>query len=142
MSVLASAGAGVGVAVVIVVGIALYFIPSIVGSSRKVVNIGSIFAINLFLGWSLVGWVVALAMALRTNPPHAYPQYWQGAGPVPAGAVPPPAGFPAAGARPMTVGLACGHVAEIVADPARAIGSAGVCQADGHQRVVSILAIR
>jgi len=27
--------------------------------------------------WSLVGWAVALAMALRTNSPYAYPGYYQ-----------------------------------------------------------------
>jgi hypothetical protein len=74
----ASGGAAVVAVVVIVIGIAIYMLPTIVGATRKVVNIGSVFAINLFLGWTLVGWVVALAMALRTNPPHAYPQMWQG----------------------------------------------------------------
>ena len=72
-----SSGAGAVVAVVIiVVGLGLYFLPTIVGAIRKVVNIGSVFAINLLLGWTLIGWAVALAMALRTNPPHAYPQFW------------------------------------------------------------------
>jgi hypothetical protein len=139
---LARAGVGAGVAIVVMVGVALYLIPTTVGSSRKVVNIGSIFAIKLFFGWSLIGWVVALAMALCTNPPHAYPQYWQGGGPTPGAAVPPLGGYLPAGARPMTVGLACGHVAEIVADPSRVIGGPGVCQAEGQRQVVSTLGIR
>jgi hypothetical protein len=66
------AGAGVGL-LVFVVGTSLYLLPSIIGARRKVVNIGSVFVINLLLGWTLIGWVAALAMALRTNPPHAYP---------------------------------------------------------------------
>ncbi|MDB2404993.1 superinfection immunity protein, partial [Alphaproteobacteria bacterium] len=33
-------------------------------SSKKHKNTGSIFVINLFLGWTLLGWVTALAMAL------------------------------------------------------------------------------
>ena len=45
-----------------------YFVPTIVAVIRKVPNIGSIVVINLFLGWTLVGWVVALAMAARTVP--------------------------------------------------------------------------
>jgi hypothetical protein len=49
----------------------LYFIPSIVGAIRKVPNIGSIVVINLFLGWTLIGWVVALAMAARSVPARA-----------------------------------------------------------------------
>lgn len=28
---------------------------------------GSVFIVNLFLGWSLIGWVVALFMAMRAR---------------------------------------------------------------------------
>ncbi|MHB8245519.1 MAG: superinfection immunity protein [Acidimicrobiales bacterium] len=38
----------------------LYMLPTIIESARKVVYIASVFAINLLLGWTLVGWVVAL----------------------------------------------------------------------------------
>jgi len=63
-----AAGAGAGVAIVFVlIGIGIYFIPTIVASTRKVTNVGSVFVINLFLGWTLVGWAVALAMAVKTN---------------------------------------------------------------------------
>jgi Superinfection immunity protein len=51
----------------IVLGFAVYFLPSIVAYGRKVTNSGSVFVINLFLGWTFVGWVVALAMACRTS---------------------------------------------------------------------------
>jgi hypothetical protein len=80
----------------VIVLIPLYLLPTIVGAVRKVVNIGSVFAINLLLGWSLVGWVVALAMALRTNPPHAYPQVWQ-QGPTPT------PGFPSVPPQPTSM---------------------------------------
>ena len=47
----------------------LYWIPSIVAIfRRKWVNAGSIVVINLFLGWTLIGWVVALAMAVKSKP--------------------------------------------------------------------------
>jgi hypothetical protein len=49
----------------LVVGI--YFLPTIVAIARKVTNQGSVAVINFFLGWTLVGWVVALAMACRTS---------------------------------------------------------------------------
>jgi hypothetical protein len=62
------------VVLLVVVLVGFYFFPTIIGASRKVVNIGSVFAINLLLGWTLIGWAIALAMALRTNPPYAYPQ--------------------------------------------------------------------
>jgi hypothetical protein len=71
---LGSAGAAVGVGVIC--AFALYMLPTIIGAARKVVNVGSVFAINLLLGWTLIGWAIALAMALRTNPPRAYPQTW------------------------------------------------------------------
>lgn len=46
--------------------IGVYFIPTLVALDRKVVNKWSVAVINAFLGWTLIGWVVALAMALRT----------------------------------------------------------------------------
>jgi hypothetical protein len=48
--------------------LAFYLFPTVVGAIRKVPNVGSIFVINLFLGWTFIGWVVALAMAARTVP--------------------------------------------------------------------------
>jgi hypothetical protein len=63
----ASSGAGAaGFGLILL--LALYFTPTIVAVGRKVVNTGSVVVINLFLGWTLVGWVVALAMAVRTHP--------------------------------------------------------------------------
>jgi hypothetical protein len=50
---------------------ALYFAPTLIAHERKVPNFGSIAVINIFLGWTLVGWVVALAMAFRSVPRDA-----------------------------------------------------------------------
>ncbi|WP_405403633.1 superinfection immunity protein [Streptomyces sp. NBC_01104] len=44
-----------------------YFVPVFVAFSRGVPNKGSVFVVNLFLGWTVVGWIVALAMAARSN---------------------------------------------------------------------------
>jgi len=64
-------GAGAGVLIVVVLILAiLYFIPTIVATNRKVTNTGSVFVINLLLGWSLIGWVVALAMAVKSKTPQ------------------------------------------------------------------------
>ena len=52
----------------LIMALAFYFIPSIIGAVRKVPNIGSVVVINLFLGWTLIGWVIALAMAARSVP--------------------------------------------------------------------------
>ncbi len=42
------------------IGLSIYFLPTIIAVNRKKTNAGAIFALNLFLGWALVGWVVAL----------------------------------------------------------------------------------
>jgi RNA polymerase subunit RPABC4/transcription elongation factor Spt4 len=55
------------VLIFVLIGICVYFIPSFVAVTRKVTNTGSVFVINLLLGWTLVGWAVALAMAVKTN---------------------------------------------------------------------------
>lgn len=82
-----TAGGGIAVAFLIVFLIGAYFLPTIIAMVRKVVNVGSVAAINICLGWTLIGWAVALAMACRTNPPHAY--NWQAQSP-PLQPPPPP----------------------------------------------------
>lgn len=42
----------------------LYFIPT--GMAKRGRR-GGVFVINLFFGWSVIGWVVALYMAVRSN---------------------------------------------------------------------------
>lgn len=44
----------------VVFGLAIYFIPAINALSRKHQSAGAIFLLNIFLGWTLVGWVIAL----------------------------------------------------------------------------------
>jgi hypothetical protein len=39
----------------------LYFLPVIVGWSNR--NRPAIFVVNIFLGWTIIGWVVALTWA-------------------------------------------------------------------------------
>jgi hypothetical protein len=51
----------------VLVVLALYFLPSVVAVARKVTHQGSVVVINVFLGWTFIGWVVALAMACRTS---------------------------------------------------------------------------
>ena len=44
------------------------FVPWWVAVHRNVPNAGSVIVVNLFLGWTVVGWVAALAMACRSIP--------------------------------------------------------------------------
>ena len=46
----------------------LYFIPTAVAFSRDARSRWVVAVINTFLGWTLLGWVVALAVAVRSAP--------------------------------------------------------------------------
>lgn len=52
--------------------IALYFAPAIIAAARNTHNATAILLLNLFLGWTVVGWFVALLMALCSAPCWAY----------------------------------------------------------------------
>ena len=68
MAISSASGLGTAILLVIVIlGIGIYFIPTIVAFTRGVTNAGSVFVINLLLGWSIIGWAIALAMAVKTN---------------------------------------------------------------------------
>jgi hypothetical protein len=70
-------GAAVGVVLLLLFAVAIYFLPGIIAAARHKRNTVSIFALNLFLGWSLIGWVIALVWALAQDaPPPAV--YYQG----------------------------------------------------------------
>lgn len=49
----------------------LYLLPVLIGAIRRVPDIGSVAVVNILLGWTLVGWAAALAMALRSARPPA-----------------------------------------------------------------------
>lgn len=57
--------AGIGGTLIVIVLIALYWTPTIVAGVRHVRNLGQVAILNFFLGWTLVGWVVALVMAAK-----------------------------------------------------------------------------
>lgn len=42
----------------------LYFLPTFIVYSRSHSSPNSVMVLNLFLGWTLIGWVVALAWSL------------------------------------------------------------------------------
>ena len=46
-------------------GFFTYFLPSIVALMRSKRDTFAIFLLNLFLGWSVVGWFVALVWAFK-----------------------------------------------------------------------------
>jgi hypothetical protein len=48
--------------------IALYFIPTLMALATKSRALAPILVVNLFLGWTLIGWVVCLAWAFAPGP--------------------------------------------------------------------------
>jgi Superinfection immunity protein len=94
----------------------LYLLPAIIGIARRVPDIGALAVINILLGWTLLGWVTALALALRSAPaagpavqvfhnfpPPPPPNQFAGAGwtgPLPRPGVPPPLVLPPRPASP------------------------------------------
>lgn len=59
---------GMVVVLILILSFALYFMPSIVAGGREHKNVNSIVLLNLFLGWTIVGWVVALVWAASHQP--------------------------------------------------------------------------
>ena len=68
-----SSDAATGVVLLVILG-ALYLLPLIVAMARKVPNVGSVAVIDILLGWTVIGWVVALAMAVRSRPERLPPR--------------------------------------------------------------------
>ena len=60
-----AASLGLAGILLLVVGFAAYFIPTIIAFKKERDNKVSILALNLLLGWSLIGWVVSLVWALK-----------------------------------------------------------------------------
>ena len=54
------------------VAFVIHFLPTFVAGSRHVQNFWWIFLINLFFGWTLIGWVIALVWAFQDRPRIAY----------------------------------------------------------------------
>jgi hypothetical protein len=73
----------------------LYLLPVLLAWARRAPDIGPIAVINILLGWTLAGWVVALALALRSGvPPNPAIQLVQNLPPLPTPPAPDRAGRP------------------------------------------------
>lgn len=55
------------------VGVGFYFLPSLIAAARQTHNATGIFLLNLLLGWTGIGWVIALIVALCSSP---WPRYY------------------------------------------------------------------
>ena len=57
------------------IGVAIYFLPSLIAVARHAHNATGIFMLNLFLGWTGVGWLIALCLSIFSAPYYYHP-YW------------------------------------------------------------------
>jgi ribosomal protein S27E len=65
------AGAGLLVLLVVaLISLAVYFLPTIIAVVGTHHNAGAILVLNLFLGWTFLGWVVALVWACTQSDPR------------------------------------------------------------------------
>lgn len=55
-------GALLGITFLIIVGF-VYFLPTIIANNRRPPNFYSIVLLNVLLGWTIVGWLVAFKRA-------------------------------------------------------------------------------
>ncbi len=50
-------------------GLLMYFLPTIVAFGRSKRDAGAILVLNFFLGWTCIGWIIALVWALKEDVP-------------------------------------------------------------------------
>ena len=50
-------------------GFVLYFLPAIVAFARSKRDAVSILVLNILLGWTMIGWIIALVWALKQDVP-------------------------------------------------------------------------
>lgn len=60
-------GDSILILIFVLMAIGCYFIPTIFAMNRNHRNRGSIMVLNLFFGWSFIGWVVALMWSMSGN---------------------------------------------------------------------------
>ncbi len=53
---------------------ALYLSPSLTAIARRAPDTASVIVINVLAGWLVIGWIIAMAMALRTRPQRSHAQ--------------------------------------------------------------------
>jgi hypothetical protein len=59
----------VGGLILLLILAGMYFLPTIIAFNRNRNNKGAIFVLNLFLGWTVIGWVVSMVWAVSSSQP-------------------------------------------------------------------------
>lgn len=58
---------GLAAALLIIGSVLVYLLPAIIAGNRNHKNGPAIFVLNLFLGWTFLGWVIALVWSFTDN---------------------------------------------------------------------------
>jgi uncharacterized membrane protein len=56
------------------VSVAVYITPMLLALRRKHRNTNAITVVNILLGWTVIGWIIALAWAVSYSEPAAAPK--------------------------------------------------------------------
>ncbi|CAD6547221.1 hypothetical protein LMG28727_04674 [Paraburkholderia kirstenboschensis] len=55
--------------IAVIIALALYFLPAILADRRKRVDVLTLALFNACVGWTVLGWLLALYWSLQPNPP-------------------------------------------------------------------------
>jgi hypothetical protein len=55
-------------------GVMLYLLPTLVALDRRHRQTGVVAVLNVFLGWTILGWIIALAIACSAGEPRPDPK--------------------------------------------------------------------
>lgn len=66
-----SGGELYGTLIALGVVLAFYFLPTILACARSKRDWAAILCLNLFLGWTVIGWIIALVWSIKHDPPPA-----------------------------------------------------------------------
>jgi hypothetical protein len=114
------------VVILAILGTYIYFIPTFIARSRGHKNTLAIFALNLLLGWSLIGWTAALVWAMLADQETRRRKYARSE-PTPFDSSPPSPPPPQA-----TFIYTCPHCRRPVNVAANFLGHAVVCGSCGQ----------
>jgi hypothetical protein len=54
-----------GIVILVLVLIALYWLPTLIAWQRHIPGLGQVIVVNALLGWTCIGWIIALTMSFR-----------------------------------------------------------------------------
>jgi uncharacterized BrkB/YihY/UPF0761 family membrane protein len=61
----------IGLSFVVIAALFFYLLPSMIASIRNVEHGGAIVAVNVFFGWTVLGWIAVLICAVVEKPREA-----------------------------------------------------------------------